>query len=50
MIEIIKKIGRFDIGGLTMTFGPHKNQGLDQVFLTVIQRDGSFKSVEKLGM
>jgi branched-chain amino acid transport system substrate-binding protein len=50
MIEIIKKTGRFDIGGLTMTFGPHKNQGLDQVFLTVIQRDGSFKSVEKLGM
>jgi ABC-type branched-subunit amino acid transport system substrate-binding protein len=50
MIEIIKKIGRFDIGGLTMTFGPQKNEGLDQVFLTVIQRDGSFKAVEKLGM
>ena len=50
MIEIIKKIGRFDIGGLTMTFGPQKNEGLDQVFLTVIQRDGSFKAVKKLGM
>jgi len=50
MIEIIKKIGTFDIGGLTMTFGPRKNEGLDQVFLTVIQRDGSFKAVEKLGM
>jgi branched-chain amino acid transport system substrate-binding protein len=50
MIEIIKKIGTFDIGGLTMTFGPQKNEGLDQVFLTVIQRDGSFKAVEKLGM
>ena len=49
MIEIIKKIGTFDIGGLTMTFGPQKNEGLDQVFLTVIQRDGSFKAVEKLG-
>ena len=50
MIEVIKKIGTFDIGGLTMTFGPHKNEGLDQVFLTVIQRDGSFKAVEKLSM
>jgi branched-chain amino acid transport system substrate-binding protein len=50
MIEIIKKIGTFDIGGLTMTFGPRKNEGLDQVFLTVIQRDGSFKAVKKLGM
>jgi branched-chain amino acid transport system substrate-binding protein len=50
MIEIIKKIGTFDIGGLMMTFGPRKNEGLDQVFLTVIQRDGSFKAVKKLGM
>jgi branched-chain amino acid transport system substrate-binding protein len=50
MIQVIKEIGRFDIGGLMMTFGPHKNEGLDQVFLTVIQRDGSFKAIEKLGM
>ncbi len=49
MIDVIKKIGRFDIGGLTVTFGANKNVGLDQVFLTVIQRDGSFKAVEKLG-
>jgi hypothetical protein len=31
-----------------MTFSPQKNEGLDQVFMTVIQADGSFKSVEKL--
>jgi ABC-type branched-subunit amino acid transport system substrate-binding protein len=49
MIETIKEVGRFDIGGLTMTFGPHKNEGLDNVFLTVIQRDGSFKPIEKIG-
>jgi hypothetical protein len=33
-----------------MTFGPSKNEGLGQVFLTVIQADGSFKPVDKLMM
>ena len=42
--------GKFDIGGLAMTFGPTKNEGLDQVFLTVIKSDGSFKAVDKLTM
>jgi branched-chain amino acid transport system substrate-binding protein len=50
LIKAIKDTGKFDIGGLTMTFGPTKNEGLDQVFLTVIQSDGSFKPVEKLLM
>jgi branched-chain amino acid transport system substrate-binding protein len=50
LIKAIKDTGRFDIGGLAMTFGPTKNEGLDQVFLTVIQPDGSFKAVEKLMM
>jgi hypothetical protein len=50
LLKAIKESGTFDIGGLTMTFGPQKNQGLDQVFLTVIQPDGSFKAVEKLTM
>jgi hypothetical protein len=31
-----------------MTFGPQDNEGLDKVFMTVIQADGSFKAVEKL--
>ena len=31
-----------------MTYGPEKNEGLDKVFMTVIQPDGSFKAVEKL--
>jgi hypothetical protein len=31
-----------------MTYGPQKNEGLDKVFLTVIQDDGSFKAVERL--
>jgi ABC-type branched-subunit amino acid transport system substrate-binding protein len=50
MLRAIKDTGKFDIGGLVMTFGATKNEGLDQVFLTVIQPDGSFKSVEKLTM
>jgi branched-chain amino acid transport system substrate-binding protein len=50
LIKAIKGTGKFDIGGLVMTFGPDKNEGLDQVFLTVIQADGTFKAVEKLTM
>jgi branched-chain amino acid transport system substrate-binding protein len=50
LLKTIKETGTFDIGGLTMTFGPTKNEGLDQVFLTVIQADGSFKAVDKLMM
>ena len=50
LIKAIKDTGKFDIGGLTLTFGPTKNEGLDQVFLTVIQADGSFKAVDKLMM
>jgi ABC-type branched-subunit amino acid transport system substrate-binding protein len=48
LLKAIKDTGRFDIGGLTMTFGPQDNEGLDKVFMTVIQGDGSFKAVEKL--
>jgi ABC-type branched-subunit amino acid transport system substrate-binding protein len=48
LLKAIKDTGKFDIGGLAMTFGPDDNEGLDQVFMTVIQSNGSFKSVEKL--
>jgi ABC-type branched-subunit amino acid transport system substrate-binding protein len=50
LLATIKNSGMFDIGGLVMTFGPDKNEGLDQVFLTVIQPNGSFKAVQKLAM
>jgi len=36
------------IGGIAMTFGPDDNEGLDQVFMTMIQADGKFKAVDKL--
>jgi ABC-type branched-subunit amino acid transport system substrate-binding protein len=48
LLKTIKETGRFDIGGLMMTFGPDDNEGLDKVFMTVIQPDGSFKAVDKL--
>jgi len=48
LLKTIKNTGRFDIGGLTMTYGPDDNEGLDTVFMTVIQPDGSFKAVDKL--
>jgi branched-chain amino acid transport system substrate-binding protein len=48
VLKAIKDTGKFDFGGLTMTFGPDQNQGLHQVFMTVIQPDGTFKAVEKL--
>jgi len=50
LVKAVKNTGKFDIGGLVMTFGPNKNSGLDEVFMTVIQADGSFKAVEKLTM
>jgi branched-chain amino acid transport system substrate-binding protein len=48
LLKAIKDGGTFDLGGLTMTYGPDRNEGLDKVFMTVIQADGSFKAVEKL--
>lgn len=48
LLKAIKETGKFDIGGMEMTFGPQDNEGLDKVFMTVIQPDGSFKAVEKL--
>jgi len=50
LLATIKTTGTFAIGGLVMTFGPDKNNGLDEIFMTVIQADGSFKPVQKLTM
>ena len=38
----------FDFGGVTLSYGPTKNQGSDQVYFTVLQTDGSFKPVARL--
>lgn len=48
LLKAIKETGGFDIGGLQLTYGPSDNEGLDKVFMTVIQPDGSFKAVDRL--
>jgi len=48
LIEAVQKIGTFDLGGFKLTYGPSNNRGSDQVFLTVIQPDGSFMAVDRL--
>ncbi len=47
LLRVIRETGEFDIGGLTMTFGANDNQGLDKVFMTVIEPDGSFRAIER---
>jgi branched-chain amino acid transport system substrate-binding protein len=48
LLDAITKSGTFDLGGITLRYSADRNRGSDTVFLTVIQSDGSFKSVEKL--
>lgn len=47
MMERLTK-GSFDIDGAKLAFGPDDNQGMDQVFVTILNKDGSFKSVTRL--
>jgi branched-chain amino acid transport system substrate-binding protein len=49
LLATIKKVGTFDLGGIMLSYGPNNNQGIQQVFLTVIQADGSIKPVARLG-
>jgi ABC-type branched-subunit amino acid transport system substrate-binding protein len=47
-LATIKNVGVFDLDGVTLLYGPASNQGMDAVYLTVIQSDASFKAVDKL--
>ena len=47
-LDKIAEIGTFDLGGVTLTYGAQDNQGMDHVFLTIIQSDGAFRAVERL--
>ena len=38
----------FDLGGVTLTYGPNKNQGSDRVFLTILRADGTFAPISRL--
>ncbi len=43
LMDTITKTSTFDLGGVTLTYGPGDNQGMDKVYITEIQADGSFK-------
>ncbi len=38
----------FDLGGVTLSYGPTKNQGSDRVYFTILQADGTFRPVTQL--
>jgi ABC-type branched-subunit amino acid transport system substrate-binding protein len=48
LMQAIAQGGPFDFGGFVLRFAPGHNQGSDQVFLTVLQGDGSFRPVTTL--
>jgi ABC-type branched-subunit amino acid transport system substrate-binding protein len=47
-VEAVQKSGGFDLGGFKLAYSAASNRGSDQVFLTVIQSDGTFKAVDRL--
>jgi ABC-type branched-subunit amino acid transport system substrate-binding protein len=47
-IEAVQASGSFDLGGFKLSYSDNSNRGSDQVYLTVIQADGSFKAVTRL--
>jgi branched-chain amino acid transport system substrate-binding protein len=49
LLAAIKETGAFDLGGITLSYGPDNNQGMDRVFLTKIRADGSIKPVVRIG-
>jgi branched-chain amino acid transport system substrate-binding protein len=48
LVEAVQNTGSFDLGGFTLSYSASSNRGSNQVFLTVIQPDGSFKAVDRL--
>ena len=48
LLQTIKEVGRFDIGGNIITIGDKAIEEPPKVFLTVIQQDGTFKPVDRL--
>ncbi|MFK7858946.1 MAG: ABC transporter substrate-binding protein [Granulosicoccus sp.] len=38
-----------DMGGVKLSYGPGDNQGMDRTYLSVLQKDGTFIYVDRLG-
>ena len=47
MLKAISGTGRFDISGTILRFGPEIREAPAEVFLTVIQPDGTFRPIDK---
>jgi ABC-type branched-subunit amino acid transport system substrate-binding protein len=47
LLDVILK-SSFDLGGVDLVYGRDDNQGMDDVFLTLIQPDGSLRPVSSL--
>ena len=47
-MRVINDVGRFDISGSVITVGIRAVETPPKVFLTVIQKDGTFKAVDRL--
>jgi branched-chain amino acid transport system substrate-binding protein len=48
LLDVIFHTGEFDLDGIELTYGPTNNQGMNRVFFTILQPDGSFKPVTRL--
>ena len=48
-LEALKTSGDIDLSGFNLSFGRNDNQGSDQVYLTVIDDNGDFASVDRIG-
>jgi ABC-type branched-subunit amino acid transport system substrate-binding protein len=48
LMQVIQKAGAFDLGGFKLAYSSTSNRGSDEVFLTLIQADGSFKAIDRL--
>ncbi|TPQ32132.1 ABC transporter substrate-binding protein [Bradyrhizobium guangdongense] len=48
LLRVINEIGRFDISGSLVTTGTRMLDTPPKVFLTVIQKDGTFRAVDRL--
>ena len=49
LLATIRKTGTFDLDGIVLNYGPGDNQGMDRVFLTILQGDGAYTALDQQG-
>lgn len=47
-VRTIYNSGPFDLGGISLEYGPTDSQGMEPVFLTRIKADGTFEAIDRL--